>query len=442
MPKSGDPLTYTHPPNYVNPPSSAWQVTTANSVGLALATLVLAARCYTKFRITKAPGWEDYFSILAWVVFVVYCALEMIQRCHYGGGRHLYDIPPSMYYGYFWTGVVRSYLYILGLTLAKLSLLFFLYRIFRVDRLFRIISWLLGAILVIWTAVSLLLCIFACKPIKASWVLSVQLDPRTKCPIKAYDVNNYHGFCNIITDFVLLFLPVPLLWKLHVNGRKKLGLAIVFGTAIVRQYISYRTDKNGDDYYIAKLRVWCEYIPSHFPPRPSSPRLQSIPTLSTPVVTPALSLEFSFSIIVASLPVITPLLKKANVFSSWLPILRSRFGGSSGRMPELPPWPKEQEQQQQQHIAKNNLMNPRHADIELGGERGTPRTDGGGNRNPVSSWKVPDAWKEPAGQRQQQYQRKSLDVDEHERDDEYSHGSDLTLRLSADQKGNGHVVRA
>ncbi len=67
----------------------------------------------------------------------------------------------------------------------------------------------------------------------------MQLDPRTKCPIKAYNVNNYHGFCNIITDFVLLFLPVPLLWKLHVNGRRKLGLAVVFGTAILYVTLLY-----------------------------------------------------------------------------------------------------------------------------------------------------------------------------------------------------------
>ncbi|KAI4268477.1 MAG: hypothetical protein L6R38_007832, partial [Xanthoria sp. 2 TBL-2021] len=263
MPKSGDPLVYSHPPNYDNPPSTAWMATVADSVGMALAIIVVAARCYTKFRITKAPGWEDHFSVIALITFIVYWALNLLQRFEYGGGRHLYDIPPSMYYGYFWTGVVRGYLYILGLTFAKLSLLLFLYRIFKIDLTFRVLSWILGAVLVVWTTVSLLLCIFACKPIKASWVLSVQLDPATKCPIKAYDVNNIHGYCNIITDFALLLMPAPLVWKLHVDGKKKLGLAVVFGTgifictvSIVRQYINYHANKNGDDYYLGKLRVW------------------------------------------------------------------------------------------------------------------------------------------------------------------------------------------
>ncbi|KAL8919435.1 MAG: hypothetical protein Q9208_006813 [Pyrenodesmia sp. 3 TL-2023] len=359
MPQSGDPLVYTHPPNYDNPPSTAWMATTADSVGLALAIIVVAARCYTKFRITKAPGWDDYLSIMALLTFIAYWALNLLQRFEYGGGRHLYDIPPSMYYGYFWTAVVRGYLYTIGLTFAKLSLLIFLYRIFRVDRTYRILSWILGAILIIWTTVSLLLSIFACKPIKASWVLSIMLDPRTKCPIKAYDVNNIHGICNIITDFALLILPAPLVWKLHVSGKKKLGLAVVFGTgificavAIVRQYINYNTNKNGDDYYLGKLRVW-------------------------------LSLEFSFSIIVASLPVITPLLKKASILTYWLPsALRSRLGASSGHggpQNNLGPWPVEEEHGQNNN--NNNGLGPwPERDVEKGG-----LVDG--RKDPHSSWK-------------------------------------------------------
>ena len=50
-------------PNYYDsPPSSAWQSSVANSVGLAIVTIVVFARCYTKFFIVKAPGWEDCTS--------------------------------------------------------------------------------------------------------------------------------------------------------------------------------------------------------------------------------------------------------------------------------------------------------------------------------------------------------------------------------------------
>ena len=113
---------------------------------------------------------------------------------------------------------------------AKLSLLPPLFRIFRVDRTFRIAAWLLRLIVVIWSIISFLLMIFACRPIKASWDVFLQLDPRTKCNPKSYNTLNIQGICNILTDFGLLILPVPMVWKLQMSLRKKLGVAMVFAT--------------------------------------------------------------------------------------------------------------------------------------------------------------------------------------------------------------------
>ena len=108
-----------------------------------------------------------------------------------------------------------------------------MYRIFRVDRKFVIVSWTIGAVLTVWTTITLLLCIFACRPVKAAFNIMLLLSKTTYCPIKSPDVLNIHGFCNIITDFALVILPVPMVWKLHVTTRKKLGLAVVFATGLL-----------------------------------------------------------------------------------------------------------------------------------------------------------------------------------------------------------------
>ncbi|KAL8992591.1 MAG: hypothetical protein Q9169_006978 [Polycauliona sp. 2 TL-2023] len=97
---------------YNNPPTNHEKVTVTDSVCLALVTLVIIARCYTKISILKAVGREDYAS----VVFA----------------------KPSQ------TKVVTNHLYIIGCTLAKFALLLFLYRIFNVSFRFRIASWILG----------------------------------------------------------------------------------------------------------------------------------------------------------------------------------------------------------------------------------------------------------------------------------------------------------
>lgn len=56
-------LSAGQPPNYIDPPSNAWKVSVVDSVGLCLTVLLFAIRCFTKYRITKSPGWEDGESL-------------------------------------------------------------------------------------------------------------------------------------------------------------------------------------------------------------------------------------------------------------------------------------------------------------------------------------------------------------------------------------------
>ena len=114
--------------------------------------------------------------------------------------------------------------------LAKLSLLLFIYRIFRVDLKSRVAAWFIGFFLIVWSTVTLLLAIFSCHPIKANWDTQLYLKPTTHCSPRVYDVTNIHGYCNIISDFMLLILPIPALWKLQMTTGKKLSIAAVFAT--------------------------------------------------------------------------------------------------------------------------------------------------------------------------------------------------------------------
>ncbi|KAL8798985.1 MAG: hypothetical protein Q9182_006230 [Xanthomendoza sp. 2 TL-2023] len=332
----------THPHNYYNnPPSSAWKISVADCVGLCLISIVIAARCFTKLRITKSPGWEDFIAVVTWLMF------------RYGAGRHTWDLPPEYYNGYLRTGVVSSYLYVLGTMLAKLSLLLFLYRIFRVERKFRIAAWTLGTILVGWTVISFFLMIFACRPLKASWDVMVQLDPKTKCKPAAYNTLNIQGICNILTDFGLLFLPIPMVWKLQMSLKKKLGVAAVFATgaficaiAIVRQYIVWTTPKAGDNWEATKNKIW-------------------------------MSIEFSMSIVVSCLPALAPLFKQFSALASLVPSsIRSKFSSHSSRADKRAEWP-----------ALKLPGSSTQSDVE----RGAVRSE---EHKPHSSWRVPRAWHE------------------------------------------------
>ncbi|KAL8800984.1 MAG: hypothetical protein Q9182_004776 [Xanthomendoza sp. 2 TL-2023] len=159
----------------------------------------------------------------------------------------------------------------------------------------------------------------------------------------------FHGICTIIKDFGLLLLPIPLVWRLQMSDKKRLGVAAVFafGTlicavAIVRQYSKYGSQMKGIS--VESLRT---------------------NTLGTALV----SIEFSFSIIVASLPTLTPLVKKMPVVPSWIPTLRSKMTRPSTR---------------QSKLAEPNQ------DIERSLHS---------NQYPPASWPTPRPWKEPGEQR-------------------------------------------
>lgn len=66
---------------------------------------------------------------------------------------------------------------------------------------------------------------FSCRPIIAAFNYKAQKDPKTVCNPKNYNVLNIYGFCNIIADFLLLAMPMPMLWTLHMPSAKKFGLA-------------------------------------------------------------------------------------------------------------------------------------------------------------------------------------------------------------------------
>lgn len=175
--------------------------------------------------------------------------------------------------------------------LAKVSLLLFLYRIFHVDFKFRIASWIIGFVVVVWSLVTLFLMIFSCHPVKANWDVALLADPKTHCYPKVYNVINIHGYCNIITDFALLFLPLPMVKGLQMSLKKKFSVATIFATgalyvhqspesvdstnttnsicaiAIVRQYIVYNTNKAGDNWVATRNTIWS---------KPSTPLCKTI----------------------------------------------------------------------------------------------------------------------------------------------------------------------
>ncbi|KAI9757089.1 MAG: hypothetical protein M1815_002203 [Lichina confinis] len=204
-------------PNFVNPTSSHDSLFIGGSILLATATLAVVARIVTRTCISRSLGWDDFTKA--------------------GFGYHVWDLPETPDY--------RAHTVKGAMGTIKLSVLFLYLRLFSVGN---------------WMRYS----VYACFILVAGAVISGMLSLMLGCrPVKMmYQWGNEGGTCidipthvlavsiiNMITDFVILILPIPTIWLLHLPTRQKLAVMMVFsigffvcGISVLRIVLIRRSD--------------------------------------------------------------------------------------------------------------------------------------------------------------------------------------------------------
>ena len=104
---------------------------------------------------------------------------------------------------------------------VKVSLLFFYRRIFP-QRWFKHALFATGAVVGSYSIAYILVAIFQCVPIRASWDTSIH----GTC-LNLGDQFFVGGITNALIDVIILILPVPLVWRLQVSVTKRW---LIFGT--------------------------------------------------------------------------------------------------------------------------------------------------------------------------------------------------------------------
>lgn len=88
-----------------------------------------------------------------------------------------------------------------------------------------IIASILGAFIIAWCITYLALIVFNCKPIQYFWDKSI---PGGKCIGDGFLESYLLGAANILTDIVVLALPIPWLVGLKLGRGKKMALIATF----------------------------------------------------------------------------------------------------------------------------------------------------------------------------------------------------------------------
>ncbi|KAL8954762.1 MAG: hypothetical protein Q9193_007097, partial [Seirophora villosa] len=221
-----DPTTAPNDPANVRQSRSA-HVVAAAVILLTLPTVAVILRLLSR-RISRAELWvDDYVVVLAlvlsWGPNIV--NLLAVRR---GFGKHAKDLPDDLPTEWFKYRYAFQFLYILGMSCVKFSIIYFMDRIFPIVQFRRLLKASLYFVIAL-TIASVFVTIFQCVPISDVWITWVGQNPERSG--HCIDVNLYFiisGVIHTFTDFALLALPIPLLWRLKTGKPQKWLLTAIF----------------------------------------------------------------------------------------------------------------------------------------------------------------------------------------------------------------------
>lgn len=117
-------------------------------------------------------------------------------------------------------------LYIISLCTIKLSILLFYNRIFGVLRpMFRYILLAMGGVVIAYSVAGMLGTVLPCVPLSDLW------EPPSNNPAVCINFGAAIfavGVINIVTDIIILSLPIPLVWSLQMSRSHKWQVVAVF----------------------------------------------------------------------------------------------------------------------------------------------------------------------------------------------------------------------
>ena len=135
----------------------------------------------------------------------------------------------SCRFPYFYTNEVKAAIANISLWLAtaaatKASLLLLYYRLFSPSPRFRLAIYIVTAIIFCqWFSITLA-SIFQCRPVAAFWNHTIQ---GAEC-IDLPRFTVVSGVLNLLTDVLILCLPIPMVWGLNTTNAQKVTLTGIF----------------------------------------------------------------------------------------------------------------------------------------------------------------------------------------------------------------------
>ncbi|KAL9583682.1 MAG: hypothetical protein Q9212_002569 [Teloschistes hypoglaucus] len=219
--------------NFINPETRGPALTVVNIVFIILVVLVVALRFYTRIRITRSFGLDDWVIGASLVPTFALTVVVLVADNHYGWNRHSWDLHAHNGPHGYKLCLAAQVLFFWAATLNKISLLCF-YKRLTTGGIYKLwYKWcIVGGIAfqVLMLIAFFIVAVNACKPLSAFWT------PLATYPYECIDEGNYmlsFGILTIFLDFAILLLPIPLVMGLQLSRKQRIAVCTLFGLGFI-----------------------------------------------------------------------------------------------------------------------------------------------------------------------------------------------------------------
>ncbi|KAM0326959.1 hypothetical protein ACHAQA_006080 [Verticillium albo-atrum] len=200
--------------------NQGWKLYITSLVMIISAGLFVIARCATRFYMFKL-GWDDLAVVVSLASSIV-VSVAMQLAIENGYGMHKVDLSkPELRYALKLFFIAQTP-YKVTVCLNKVAAILLYLRIF-VGQRFRTAAFIVMGIIVAWSIGGVGATIWQCVPIRGAWDKSVDA--------QCIDSSKFwiaYAVMNILTDVMVLALPIPSILGLQLGKRDKILLCGIF----------------------------------------------------------------------------------------------------------------------------------------------------------------------------------------------------------------------
>lgn len=215
-------------PNFINPVTLANPILSVCITTSVLAVILLCMRLYSTTRITRSASYDDAAVVIALLLSLCYAGLVISVR---DKARHGWDLPLSAYTVSLAKIIFTEQIFAaLSLLFSKASILLLLFRLFAPTRWFRHMIYLGIAWATLISLVSIIVASVLCVPRHGEGFADLTVAERC---VHETTWAVVQGASDVVLDFFIIYLPIPMLWKLNMGLQRKIGVMAIFLTGFV-----------------------------------------------------------------------------------------------------------------------------------------------------------------------------------------------------------------